>query len=105
MNDPRDVIIKPVVSEKSYALMETGVYTFVVAPTATKTEIKDAVQKIFDVKVVRVNTMWRKGKAKRTRSTTGKRSNLKRAVADAERAVTIRHRADGVIKVKSAKAV
>jgi large subunit ribosomal protein L23 len=80
VKDPRDVIVAPVVSEKSYSSIDRGVYTFVVAPTATKTEIKDAVQRIFDVKVVQVNTMWRKGKQKRTRYTTGKRSNMKRAV-------------------------
>jgi large subunit ribosomal protein L23 len=80
VKDPRDVILAPVVSEKSYTALDHGVYTFVVAPTATKTEIKDAVQRIFEVKVLRVNTMWRKGKAKRTRYTLGKRSSQKRAV-------------------------
>jgi len=80
MNDPRDVIIRPVVSEKSYALLDRGVYTFVVHPEANKTEIKDAVQRIFDVKVLRVNTMWRRGKQKRTRYTLGTRASQKRAV-------------------------
>jgi len=56
MNDPRDVIIKPVVSEKSYALMETGVYTFVVHPSANRVEIREAVEDIFGVKVEKVNT-------------------------------------------------
>ena len=66
MKDPRDVILAPVVSEKSYTALDSGVYTFVIHPDASKTEVKDAVQKIFGVRVVRVNTMWRKGKSKRT---------------------------------------
>jgi len=80
VKDPRDVIISPVVSEKSYSSLDHGVYTFVVAPDANKTEIRDAIQRIFDVKVVQVNTMWRKGKRKRTRYTMGQRSAQKRAV-------------------------
>src|SRR6266699_2569719 len=71
MKDPRDIILSPVVSEKSYSALDGGVYTFVVHPEANKTEIKDAVQRIFDVKVLRVNTMWRRGKQKRTRYTLG----------------------------------
>lgn len=80
MKDPRDVIIAPVVSEKSYTAIESGVYTFIVHPQASRTEIKDAIQKIFEVKVSRVNTMWRQGKRKRTRSTMGQRSKQKRAI-------------------------
>ncbi len=80
MKDPRDVIIRPVVSEKSYTSLEHNVYTFVVDPRANKTEIKDAVQRIFDVKVTNVNTLWRKGKEKRTRYTVGKRASTKRAI-------------------------
>lgn len=80
MKDPRDVILRPVVSEKSYTALEHGVYTFVVDPRANKTEIKQAVQAIFDVRVLSVNTLWRKGKEKRTRYTVGKRSNMKRAI-------------------------
>lgn len=80
MKDPRDVILAPVVSEKSYSSLDKGVYTFVVHPDATRTEVKDAVQKIFDVKVLRVNVLWRRGKVKRTRATVGKRSAQKRAV-------------------------
>lgn len=80
MKDPRDVILAPVVSEKSYTLLDHGVYTFVVHPEATKPEIRDAVQRIFDVRVVRVNTMWRKGKEKRTRYTVGTRASRKRAI-------------------------
>jgi len=80
MKDPRDVILAPVVSEKSYTALDAGVYTFVVHPDATKTEIRDAVQRIFDVRVSKVNTMWRHGKQKRTRYTLGQRSSQKRAI-------------------------
>jgi len=80
MKDPRDVILAPVVSEKSYGQLDAGVYTFIVHPDATKPEIRDAVQHIFEVKVVNVNTMWRKGKRKRTRYTRGERVSQKRAV-------------------------
>ena len=82
MKDPRDIILAPVVSEKSYALMETGVYTFKVHPSASKPEIHDAVESIFNVKVVKVNTLNRKGKRKRNRRswTYGKRADTKRAI-------------------------
>ncbi|MDO5030031.1 MAG: 50S ribosomal protein L23 [Corynebacterium sp.] len=77
--DPRDVIVAPVVSEKSYGLMEQGVYTFLVHPDANKTQIKIAVQEIFGVKVASVNTLNREGKRKRSRTGYGKRKNTKRA--------------------------
>lgn len=82
MTDPRDVIIRPVVSEKSYALLDHGVYTFLVSPRANKVEIRYAVESIFGVTVVKVNTMNRPGKRKRNRgrATYGKRSDTKRAV-------------------------
>ncbi len=82
MKDPRDVIIKPVVSEKSYALLDDGVYTFVVQPTANKTEIRQAVESVFNVRVANVNTLNRKGKRKRNRrqATFGKRPDTKRAI-------------------------
>jgi large subunit ribosomal protein L23 len=80
VRDPRDVILAPIVSEKSYSSIDRNVYTFLVAPRANKTEIKIAVEKIFDVTVVKVNTMWRRGKAKRTRYTLGTRSSQKRAL-------------------------
>lgn len=80
MKDPRDVILSPVVSEKSYGQLDHGVYTFVVHPEATKPEIADAVERIFEVRVVKVNTLWRKGKRKRTRYTWGERASQKRAV-------------------------
>ena len=82
MTAARDVILAPVVSEKSYALMEDGVYTFKVIPTATKPQIKAAVQEIFGVKVDKVNTLNRQGKRKRNRKTFtyGKRPDTKRAI-------------------------
>lgn len=81
MKDARDVILSPVVSEKSYQLVEEfNTYTFLVHPRTNKTEIKQAIQKIFDVKVISVNTINRKGKRKRTGYTIGKRSDQKRAL-------------------------
>ncbi|WP_062200751.1 50S ribosomal protein L23 [Demequina salsinemoris] len=78
--DPRDILIRPIVSEKSYGLMDEGKYTFEVAPSANKTEIKIAVEQIFGVKVTSVNTINRKGKARRTRFGLGKRKDVKRAI-------------------------
>jgi large subunit ribosomal protein L23 len=82
VSDPRDIIIAPVVSEKSYALMEDGAYTFTVRTTANKHEIRDAVQQIFGVRVAKVNTLNRPGKRKRNRRTFtyGKRPDTKRAI-------------------------
>ena len=77
---PRDVIIAPVVSEKSYSLLDNNAYTFQVHPDANKTEIRQAVETIWGVKVVNVNTINRKGKTKRFRFTQGKRSDTKRAI-------------------------
>jgi large subunit ribosomal protein L23 len=80
--DPRDIILEPVVSEKSYALLDDNVYTFLVAPTANKIEIRQAVEQIFNVKVLNVTTMNRQGKRKRNRRTNtfGQRAATKRAV-------------------------
>ncbi|MCA5892667.1 50S ribosomal protein L23 [Isoptericola sp. NEAU-Y5] len=78
--DPRDILIAPVVSEKSYNLLDEGKYTFVVDPRANKTEIKIAVEQVFGVKVDSVNTINRKGKARRTRNGLGKRKDTKRAI-------------------------
>jgi large subunit ribosomal protein L23 len=78
--DPRDVIHKPVISEKSYGLLDRHKYTFVVAPDANKTEIKIAVEKIFGVQVVSVNTLNRPGKRKRTKFGYGRRKDTKRAI-------------------------
>ena len=78
--DPRDVILAPVVSEKSYGLIDNNAYTFMVHPEANKTEIRQAVETIWGVKVLSVNTINRKGKTKRFRFTQGKRSDTKRAI-------------------------
>jgi len=78
--DPRDVILAPVISEKSYGLVEEGTYTFIVRPDANKTEIKIAVEQIFGVKVNGVNTLNREGKRKRTRTGFGRRKATKRAI-------------------------
>lgn len=78
--NPRDIIIKPIVSEKSYTLIDEGKYTFEVDPRSNKTEIKNAVEKIFDVKVASVNTANRMGKSRRTRYGLGKRKDTKRAI-------------------------
>jgi large subunit ribosomal protein L23 len=80
VKSPRDVIIRPIVSEKSYAGIERNTYTFLVDPRANKTEIKEAVQKIWGVRVVSVNTLNRRGKVKRRGFTRGKRPDQKRAV-------------------------
>jgi len=91
MKDPRDVIIEPIVSEKSYALLENNVYTFRVHPDATKPEIHDAVEQIFNVEVLKVNTLNRKGKRKRNRRsmTFGRRSDSKRAIVKLREGHTI----------------
>ena len=78
--DPRDVIVAPVVSEKSYGLIDSGKYTFIVDPRSNKTEIKLAVEKIFGVQVASVNTLNRTGKTRRTKIGTGKRKDTKRAI-------------------------
>ena len=78
--DPRDILIAPVVSEKSYGLLDEGKYTFIVDPRANKTEIKIAVEKVFGVKVDSVNTLNRPGKSRRTRIGIGKRKDTKRAI-------------------------
>src|SRR5690554_1444123 len=78
--NPHDVILKPIVSEKSYNLIDLGKYTFLVDPRANKTEIKLAIEKIFDVKVDSVNTLNRPGKSRRTKFGIGKRKDTKRAI-------------------------
>ncbi|HLF43711.1 MAG TPA: 50S ribosomal protein L23 [Acidimicrobiia bacterium] len=81
MRDLRDVILAPVVSEKSYDLIEhNNTYTFMVDPRCNKSEIKSAVEQVFGVRVVRVNTMNRKGKLKRQGWKMGRRKNTKRAL-------------------------
>jgi large subunit ribosomal protein L23 len=86
--NPRDILLRPVVSEKSYGLLDEGKYTFVVAPDANKTQIKQAVEEVFRVKVTGVNTLNRQGKRRRTRTGWGKRADTKRAIvtlADGDR--------------------
>jgi large subunit ribosomal protein L23 len=78
--NPRDVILRPIVSEKSYNLIDEGKYTFEVDPRSNKTEIKQAVEHIFKVKVASVNTMNRVGKERKTRFGIGKRKDTKRAI-------------------------
>jgi large subunit ribosomal protein L23 len=80
MKDIRDIIIQPVVSEKSYALNEDGKYAFYVDTKSNKTEIKHAIEKIFDVQVLKVNTINKIGKIKRTRFGVGKEKNRKKAI-------------------------
>jgi len=78
--DPRDILLAPVASEKSYALIDDGKYTFVVAPDANKSQIKIAIEQVFGVKVASVNTLNRLGKSSRTRYGVGKRPDRKRAI-------------------------
>ncbi|MDX6218650.1 MAG: large subunit ribosomal protein [Frankiales bacterium] len=80
LTDPRDILLAPVISEKSYGLLDDNKYTFVVSPDANKTQIKIAVEKVFGVKVTSVNTLNRQGKRKRTRTGFGTRPDSKRAV-------------------------
>ncbi len=79
-SDPRDILLAPVISEKSYSLLDENKYTFIVRPDANKTQIKIAVQQAFGVTVTDVNTLNRPGKRKRTRYGYGKRKDTKRAV-------------------------
>ena len=78
--NPRDILVRPVVSEKSYGLLDEGKYTFVVAPDANKTQIRQAIEAVFGVKVTGVNTVNRAGKRRRTRFGWGKRVDTKRAI-------------------------
>jgi large subunit ribosomal protein L23 len=88
INDPRDILLAPVISEKSYGLLDENKYTFIVSPDANKTQIKIAVEQVFGVRVTGVNTINRQGKAMRTRFGVGRRANTKRAIvslADGDR--------------------
>ncbi len=80
VRDPRDVLVAPVISEKSYGLLDQNKYTFLVHPDANKTQIKIAIQQIFNVRVLKVNTANREGKRRRTRHGWGKRNDTKRAI-------------------------
>ena len=78
--NPRDVLLRPVISEKSYRLADDGKYTFVVALGANRTQIRQAVEAVFGVRVTSVNTLNRPGKRRRTRYGWGKRPDTKRAI-------------------------
>ena len=78
--NPRDIIIKPIISEKSYTLIDEGKYTFEVDTRSNKTEIKQAIEQIFSVKVDSINTLNRVGKTRKTRFGMGKRKDTKRAI-------------------------
>lgn len=78
--DPRDILLAPVISEKSYGLLDENKYTFIVSPDANKTQIKIAVEQVFGVKVTAVNTANREGKRVRTRFGFGRRAATKRAI-------------------------
>ena len=80
MKDPRDIIFRPVISEKTYGLLDENKYTFIVDPRSNKTQIKQAIETIFDVNVLSVNTMNRPGKRKRRGLVVGKRPDTKRAI-------------------------
>jgi large subunit ribosomal protein L23 len=89
VKSPRDIVIRPIVSEKSYAGLEGNAYTFLVAPEANKTEIKEAIQQIWNVHVESVRTMNRRGKVTRTRLGSGRRPDQKRAVVKLREGDTI----------------
>lgn len=78
--DPRDILLRPVISEKTYRLADDGKYTFLVAPDANRTQVRQAVEVIFGVKVTGVNTLNRAGKRRRTRFGWGQRASTKRAI-------------------------
>jgi large subunit ribosomal protein L23 len=80
ITNPRDVLIRPVISEKSYRLADDGKYTFFVAPGCNRTQVRQAVEAIFHVKVTGVNTINRPGKRRRTRYGWGRRAKTKRAI-------------------------
>ena len=80
ISDPRDVLLKPVISEKSYRLVDDGKYTFLVAPDANKTQIRQAVEQVFHVKVTGLNTLNRQGNRRRTPYGWGRRNDTKRAI-------------------------
>jgi large subunit ribosomal protein L23 len=81
MRDSRDIVVRPVISEKSYDLAAKGHYTFEVAPTANKIEVRRAIEELFHVNVTAVNTLWVRGKTRRLgRMPAGKTRSWKKAV-------------------------
>ena len=91
MRDAMSVLIRPVVSEKTYALMDKGTYVFVVDPRSTKVDVRNAVERTFNVKVTNVNTLNRKGKQTRNRRTgvRGSKPDTKRAIVTLKQGDTI----------------
>jgi large subunit ribosomal protein L23 len=91
MRDATSILIRPVVSEKTYGLMDAGTYVFVVDPRATKIDVRNAVEQAFNVKVTNVNTLNRKGKTTRNRKTgvTGSKPGSKRAIVTLKKGDTI----------------
>ena len=91
MLDAMTVLLRPVVSEKTYALMDKGTYVFVVDPHATKIDVRNAVEQAFNVTVTNVNTLNRKGKSTRNRRTgvRGSRPDTKRAIVTLKTGDTI----------------
>ncbi|GAB6273439.1 MAG: 50S ribosomal protein L23 [Peptococcaceae bacterium] len=80
MKNPRDILKKPVITEKSISLVQGSKYTFIIALTANKVEVKKAVEELFKVKVKKVNTVRVKGKAKRVRNIVGRTPEIKKAI-------------------------
>ncbi|MFO7266130.1 MAG: 50S ribosomal protein L23 [Bacillota bacterium] len=80
MMDPRDILKRPIITEKATALMEQGKYVFEVDRNANKTQIKQAVEQIFNVKVTKVNTIRQKGKLRRQGRTQGRTREIKKAI-------------------------
>jgi large subunit ribosomal protein L23 len=89
MDSQYNVLVRPVISERSFDQMEQGKYTFEVAPKIPKEEIKDAVQKLFNVHVVKVNTLWVKPKTKRVRYQPGQTRTWKKAIVTLKEGETI----------------
>jgi large subunit ribosomal protein L23 len=84
-----DIIVSPVITEKATMASEANQVIFKVASNATKPQVKEAVEKLFDVKVKAVNTLYRKGKTKRFRGVAGRQSDFKKAIVTLEEGHTI----------------
>ncbi len=80
MKDPRDIFLSPIVSEKSYAAVQNKQYSFYIDPRVDKSEVKRAVEKVFNVKVLKVNTMNVKPKPKKLGRSSGYSSRMKKAI-------------------------
>ncbi|MDK2821208.1 MAG: large subunit ribosomal protein [Clostridia bacterium] len=80
MRTPEEIIIKPIVTEKTTNLIAENKYTFLVAPESNKIEIKNAIEKLFDVKVLKVNTLYDRGKLRRVGRYQGRQPDRKKAI-------------------------